>query len=312
MAMEPFSQIYKKVKPAVVAIVAKISQNPDFPDIIGTGFIAHEDGIVVTNNHVVNAINKLPRRKGAADDDWPIRVMYLHDMPGKGMGELFLDVEGVGTLGREKPVEDHHYGPDIPDIGLIYLKARGLPHLEVEDKFESEEGDEVFISGYPLGTKTLRAPGWIHQISPVLQRGIVSAIQPFPCDKPHGLLIDAMVQGGSSGSPIFNPKNGKVTALLYGGIIDWKAIPLPNNAKLPYQNGTSLTLAIPAYLVSDILKLAKDLTDKRTGELMVRDPSKHPTLEEMLKNFPVITHVPKNGRSEGSEALPHSEIEFPK
>lgn len=90
MAEVSFSKTYKKLKPAIVAIVSRISQQPDFPDIIGTGFIAHEDGIVITNNHVIEVIKKLPRRKGAPDDEWPIRVMYLHDIPGKGVGKLFL------------------------------------------------------------------------------------------------------------------------------------------------------------------------------------------------------------------------------
>ncbi len=131
-----FSETYKKLKPSVVAIVSRISQRPDFPDIIGTGFIAHSDGVIVTNNHVVELIKKLPRRRGAPDDEWPIRVMYLDNIPGKGMANIFFDVEAVGTLGREKPIEGHHYGPDIPDIGLVYVKARGLPSLEIEKKFD--------------------------------------------------------------------------------------------------------------------------------------------------------------------------------
>lgn len=312
MSREPFSKAYKELKPAIVAIVSRISQRPDFPDIIGTGFIAHEDGIIITNNHVIEAIKKLPKRKGAPDDEWPIRVMYLHDMPGKGIGELFFDVEAIATLGREKPVEGYHYGPDLPDIGFIYVKVKGLPTLEIEKSFDLEEGEDVYTAGYPLGTKTLRAPGWIHQINPVLQKGIVSAIQPFSCDKPHGILINVMSQGGVSGSPIFNPKTNKVTALLYGGIIDWKGIPLQNNVQLPYQNGTALTLAIPAYIVSDIFEMSlKELTDRKTGTGVTRDVSKHPTLEHLLNTLPVITNTPK-GPSGGSEAVPASEIEFPK
>ena len=256
---------YKKLKPAVVAIVARISRRPDFPDIIGTGFIADADGVIVTNDHVIKAVKQLPKRKGAPDDEWPIRVMLLRDMPGQGMGVVYLDVEGIGSLGREKPVEGYHYGSDLPDIGVIYVKARGLPFLEVESDFSLDEGDEVFISGFPMGTNTLRAPGWIHQINPVLQRGIVSAIQPFPCEKPHGLLIEAMVQGGSSGSPIFNPKTDKVAALLYGGIIDQQAIQLPNGAMLPYRNNTSLTMAVPAYTCERYSKARRKSLGQKYG-----------------------------------------------
>ena len=308
----PFSEEYKKLKPGVVAIVSRISQRPDFPDIIGTGFIAHEDGIIVTNNHVIELIKQLPRKKGAPGDEWPISVMYLHSIPGKGMAELFMDVEAVATLGREKPVEGIHYGPDVPDIGLIYVKVKGLPSLELEKIFDLQEGDEVYMSGYPLGTATLRAPGWIHQINPVLQRGIVSAIQPFPCAKPHGLLIDAVVQGGASGSPIFNPKTNKVTALLYAGIIDNKNISLPNDIRLPYYTDTSLTLAIPAYIVSEILEFSmRNLKDRETGLIITRDVNNHPTLEHILNTYPAITKTPKKS-TEGSEIVAASEIDFPK
>jgi S1-C subfamily serine protease len=300
----PFSTLYKKLKPSVVAIVGRISSRPDFPDIIGTGFIAGEDGIVVTNNHVIKAIEKLPRKKGASDDEWPIWILYLQDMGEKGMGMIFLEVEGVGTLGREKPIEGYHYGEEIPDIGIIYVKAKGLPFLEVEDSFGANEGEEVFISGFPMGTKTLRAPGWIHQISPVLQRGIISAIQPFPCDKPHGLLIEAMTQGGSSGSPIFNSQTGKVTALLYGGIMEWDAIRVSKEVALPYRNNTALTTAIPAYLVSDILKMAANPRD------MGRDTSKHRTLQQIIEETPQAIHAPKTN-APGAEVIPPSDIEFP-
>jgi S1-C subfamily serine protease len=305
-----FANYYKKVKPAVVAIVAKVSRNPDFPDIIGTGFIVREDGIVITNDHVVNAIKKLPRVKGAPDDEWPVLVMLLHNIPDRGMVSAFLEVEAVGTLAREEPVEGAYYGPNVPDIGFIYVKVKGLPVVELETSFNLEEGDEVFISGFPMGTRTLRAPGWIHQINPVLQRGIVSAIQPFPCPTPHGLLIDAMVQGGSSGSPIFNAQTAKVEALLYGGLVERNTIPLQvgTNIGLPYTYGTSLTLAIPAFIISELLQ--KSLFDAKTGMAHIRDTSKHPTLDELFATKEIIVREPKKPIS-GAKAVPTTEIEFP-
>jgi len=65
MGREQFIKIYPTLKPSIVAIASKVFSNPEFPDIIGTGFVAREDGIIFTNNHVVQAISKLPRLKVA-------------------------------------------------------------------------------------------------------------------------------------------------------------------------------------------------------------------------------------------------------
>jgi hypothetical protein len=134
-------------------------------------------------------------------------------------------------------------------------------------------------------------------------------MQPFPCERPHGLLIDVVVQGGSSGSPIFNPITGKVAALLYGGLIENNVIPLPNGAKLPYTYGTSLTLSIPAYIIADLLKM--NLYDKKTGEISGRDTSKHPTLAEMFATQEMKVRPPKQAAPDAEE-VPASDIEYPK
>ncbi|MEK7552016.1 MAG: serine protease [Patescibacteria group bacterium] len=297
------SEIYKKIKPAVVAIVSKYSKSPDFPDIIGTGFIVDESGIILTNNHVINAINLLPRRKNDPTSI-PIQVILFHNVPDLGMLTIHVDVEAVSNTIREKEIDGVHYGEDIPDIGAIYVKAKGLPFVEIDKALSVEEGDEVFISGFPMGTSTLKSAGWLHQFSPILQRGIVSAILPFVCESPHGIIVEAVTHGGSSGSPIFNPTNGKIVAILFAGFPETKILGKGENGKLiTYTNSTSLTYAIPSPLLHIMYKKILRPTDPETGNEVIRNLDSYKTLEEIILTQKKIKREPKKISTDGYDVL---------
>lgn len=285
--MEKFSKIYPKLKPSIVAIAAKVSKNPELPDIIGTGFIARSDGIIFTNNHVIQAIKKVPRLKSMGSEDWPVVVLYFHWIPDKGMMPIPLEVKGVGVLGREKPVEGYNYGPDIPDLGFIHVHIKDLPALKIAPMLELEEGDEVMLTGFPMGTDTLRAPGWLHQLSPTLQSGIISSVLPFPCDNPHALLLNIMTQGGSSGSPVFNPSTGEVVGIEYAGIVEPKSLS-GKSGILIYENNTSLTLAVPAKIISEIYQKIDEVEEFKNA-----DVEKFDTIETLIAKKEVLLHQPK-------------------
>jgi hypothetical protein len=60
------TEVIRKVTPAVVAFGSRVvptesSATPGFPAIIGTGFIVDERGLVITNEHVIEAIGKIPK-----------------------------------------------------------------------------------------------------------------------------------------------------------------------------------------------------------------------------------------------------------
>ena len=75
--------------------------------------------------------------------------------------------------------------PAGPDLAFVPVKARGLPAVALDGPEAIDEGTEVATAGFPMGTDALMAPGWIHQVTPTLQRGIISAVLPFPCPTPH-------------------------------------------------------------------------------------------------------------------------------
>jgi hypothetical protein len=139
---------------------------------------------------------------------------------------LFLQKGGWSILSRKSAAS-----PDYPRLGrfqsIMVLRNQTL-HLSNSRHVTCspsgcamyEEGEEVATAGFPMGTDLLTVPGRLHQISPTLQTGIVSAVHPFPCTTPHGFTIDVMVQGGASGSPVFNIQTGEVLGAIYSGIFD--------------------------------------------------------------------------------------------
>ena len=188
---------YKIIRPSVVAIAARGSTRPDFPLIIGTGVIVDADGYILTNDHVLEALVRLPRRPGAPPEEWPGMVLLFHLIPEKGMATIPLEIVGVAKLGMN-PVPENYYGGQ-PDLGIIHVgQVKGLPAAKIGPA-DLPVGSDIGILGFPMGTDTLAAPGWIHQVTPTLQRGIISAQLPYECEAPHELMIDAVIEGGASG-----------------------------------------------------------------------------------------------------------------
>lgn len=237
---------YQRIKPSIVAIISRISSNPDFPEIIGTGFVVDSDGLILTCAHVIDVIKKLPKKKDAPPDEWPIAILAFKQHP-EGLISIYMDVVGVGKPAEWKRGFD--YAPKLPDVGLIRVNVTNLPPVEISiDQNELVEGKPVAFSGFPMGTDALRAPGWLHQLTATLQSAIIAAVMPFPCVNPHAIMLNTMTQGGASGSPVFSPNNGKVVAMVYGGLNEIYSI-LGDKGLLSYKVPTNLTTAVSGWIL---------------------------------------------------------------
>lgn len=270
------TEVFGAMKPAVVAFVPRYgppgSEN-SFPPILGTGVVVGE-GLILTNAHVIRGLQRW-RWNNPQDSSFQFSPMLLQEIPkrlnekalGGGVAKIPLQVIGIFHLNDVvlKP-EGYYYGPRRPDIALVHVKVRGLPTLQfLEDATKVEVGTGVLSLGFPMGTDALKAPGWMHQLSPMLQRGAISAVLPFPTPNPHGYIVDIPSCGGASGSPVCLADEPKAIGLLYGGLVDREIVEVEFSdgsvamAQIPMP--TAFSYLVPGHIIATIVK--KITTDDR-------------------------------------------------
>jgi hypothetical protein len=136
-----------------------------------------------------------------------------------------------------------------------------------------------------MGIDALMAPGWMHQMTPTLQRGIVSAVLPFPGPTPHGYAVNIMVQGGASGSPVFLSDSGEVVGVLYANLNDTRfAFCRAEGApeQLAYTVPTNISYVVPSHYI----RTALEQIPRQVPELAtVLNDAK--TIDELLDNVTI-------------------------
>jgi len=291
------AHIFDAVRPAVVAFMPTAvprppgAPRPELFPIIGTGFIL-DDGMVVTNAHVVDALLGLQRPPDWPQDRWPFTAALFHHIdkkrypnaPTEGSALIPLEVLGVvrvGDIQLDRPGQPGiYYGPRRPDFNIVHVKARGLPKIELLATTETlREGVEVATIGFPMGTEALTAPGWLHQHGPFLQRGIISAVLPFVCKAPHSFVINVMSMGGASGSPVFLTDSPKAIGILNAGLLTAnetvsQILGAPVRLGIT-QTSTNFSYVVPAYFFASAIQPIKE-----SGKFQLPDDTL--SLDEMI------------------------------
>lgn len=215
------SKLYKVIKPSIVAFVAKYSADgserkaTDFPRIIGTGFVIDSFGIILTNNQVIEHFNKLPKPEGVSPLASVNVMLFVPDEGGIRL--IGLDVWASATIKTYNPY-DSYFELYAPDLGLVFVNLDGLPAYPVRQRQGGIiEGMEIGTAGFPMGTGSMQYQGKdsIRQVSPFLQNGVISAIQPYPVPNPYCFTINVMLQNGASGSPVFSIDSGEVIGIAF-------------------------------------------------------------------------------------------------
>ena len=202
-AQAELADTIEKIKPGIVGVglvrpTKGIHVDQSNTQFVGTGFVVGNGKQVITNHHVVLA--------------------KAEDKP----GETLVVFIGHGARAIGKPLRIVRTDP-AHDLALLEFSGDPLPALVLSDQTTVREGDEIAFTGFPIGV--------VLGLYPVTHKGIVSAITPIvtPAASARTLTaaqikqmrtpfniyqLDATAYPGSSGSPVFDIRTGKVIAVV--------------------------------------------------------------------------------------------------
>ncbi|WP_164008803.1 S1C family serine protease [Pyxidicoccus trucidator] len=147
----------------------------------GTGFFISEDGLIATNEHVI-------------DGAFEMRARLPDDSTRKVLGFLARSPER--------------------DVALVKLEGTGYPALPLAVDVKVQEGMKVLTVGNPFGLTLTVSEGIVSAVRP---NGLPKEYQYSEASKHAMLQFTVHSAKGSSGSPILS-EDGKVIAVLQGGM----------------------------------------------------------------------------------------------
>ena len=222
-----------KVKPSVLIVgTFKATNNPRFT-LRGTGFVAADGNLAITNAHVIP--------EGAeADPQAKVAVQVRN-----GQNELDLRLATVLEIDKTH------------DLALLQFEGAPVPKLLVRDSDAVQEGQAIAFMGFPIGG----ALGF----SAVTHRGMISsrtAISLPPANSRQLdartlrslregsfdiFQLDATAYPGNSGGPMFDADTGEVL-----GVINMVFVKGTKESALTHPSGISY--AIPSKFVLQLLQ----------------------------------------------------------
>jgi len=223
----------ERVRPSVVAVGTFLPTGSPRQRFRGTGFVVGNGHLVVTNAHV------LPDK---VDTD---RKEQISVFSGRGRKAR---VHTAKVLAKDQ----RH------DLAVLYI-SQPLPALDLAPEGQVREGSDVAFTGFPIGMA--------FGLYPVTHRGIIAAISPIAPPQPDSrnltakmirsmrtpfdaLQLDATAYPGNSGSPVYDPRSGRVI-----GVVN--SVLVKGTKESALENPTGISYAIPVKFVKALLKEAR-------------------------------------------------------
>jgi len=216
-------EVIEEIKSSVVLIEADLQKEGKIG--LGTGFVIHPDGYILTCEHVVRGTS---------------RGVIQIDRDGKG-----YEVYGFKILKTDK----------VKDIAILKIEETNLKTVTIEPSMNIRKtGEDIATMGFPFIAEDIDYPS--------TTKGIISAIILEPINEKESITtyqLDAMVHEGNSGGPCFLPENGNVI-----GIINSRFDPLQSAMKKggvkieiigrPLSERTNFSYAVPIDYTVEMLK----------------------------------------------------------
>lgn len=166
---KPLPELFKQVSPAVVFISAisidPFKLNNRINIGIGSGIIFRDEGLILTNSHVVSGRQAI--------------FVTLDD--GRKFPLILLGADPISDLAILK----------IPDA------PKDLPKAVLGDSNEIQIGEEVIAIGNPLGLEQTLTRGIISGVNRIIEETQMPLMLPL-------IQMDAAINPGNSGGPLVN------------------------------------------------------------------------------------------------------------
>jgi S1-C subfamily serine protease len=166
------TKIYDKTVPSVVGVGIKSDQYAS-DEVIGTGFVVSENGLIATNQHVVS----------------------IED------ANYFIKISGSDELVKVEKI----YRDRVNDLAILKVNKTGLTPLVLGNSDNVKPGQNVVAIGNPLGQlSSTVTSGIISGINREVSIGGDSFLRTETNKFEDTLQTDAAINPGNSGGPLLN------------------------------------------------------------------------------------------------------------